>query len=45
MKRIAYIKRSILTNIDSGYILTIIFLVIGILFNIYVCQSLLGIRR
>lgn len=45
MKKIAYIKRNISTNIDMGYIFTILFLIVGIMFNIYFCQSLLGIRR
>ena len=45
MKKLEYAKRSIVSNIDMSYVLTIIFLFIGILFNIYVCQSILGIRR
>lgn len=45
MKKIAYMKRGNISNIDMGSVMTILFLVIGILFNVYFCRSLLGIIR
>lgn len=45
MKKVEYAKKNVISNIDMGYVLTIIFLLIGIIFNIYVCQLLLGFRR
>ncbi|SEW34416.1 hypothetical protein SAMN05421659_11161 [[Clostridium] fimetarium] len=45
MKKLEYARKSSIPNIDMSYVLTIIFLLIGILFNIYVCQCILGIRR
>jgi len=45
MKKLEYAKKSIISSIDISYVLTIIFLLIGVLFNIYVCQCILGIRR